>query len=99
MFRSQPELALPRHSIPEQLQRDQPVTFLVHLAAYQPVAVDRALPALVRLVGLVGLARRAVVVPEHRAERVHLQLAVRSAVVAAVVVLAAAAAEQTRSMR
>jgi hypothetical protein len=88
---------LPRHSIPEQLQRDQPVTFLVHLAAYQPVAVDRALPALVRLVGLV---RRAVVVPEHRAERVHLQLAVRSAVAAAVVVVqAAVAAEQTRSMR
>jgi hypothetical protein len=86
---------LPRHSIPEQLQRDQPVTFLVHLAAYQPVAVDRALPALVRLVALV---RRAVVVPEHRAERVHLQLVARSAV-AAVVVQAAAAAEQTRSMR
>jgi hypothetical protein len=97
VFRSQPELALPRHSIPEQLQRDQPVTFLVHLAACQPVAVDRALPALVRLV---GLARRAVVVPEHRAERVRLQLAVRSAVVAAVVVVqAAVAAEQTRSMR
>ena len=88
---------MPRHSIPEQLQRDQPVTFLVHLAAYQPVAVDRALPALVRLVGLV---RRAVVVPEHRAERVRLQLAVRSAVAAAVVVVqAAVAAEQTRSMR
>ena len=96
MFRSQPELALPRHSIPEQLQRDQPVTFLVHLAAYQPVAVDRALPALVRLVGLV---RRAVVVPERRAERVHLQLVARSAVAAAVVVQAAVAAEQTRSMR
>ena len=91
---------MPRHSIPEQLQRDQPVTFLVRLAAYQPVAVDRALPALVRLVGLVGLARRAVVVPEHRAERVRLQLAVRSAVAAAVVVVqAAVAAEQTRSMR
>ena len=72
------------------------MTFLVHLAAYQPVAVDRALPALVRLV---ALARRAVVVLEHRAERVHLQLAVRSAVAAAVVVQAAAAAEQTRSMR
>jgi hypothetical protein len=97
VFRSQPELALPRHSIPEQLQRDQPVTFLVHLAAYQPVAVDRALPALVRLVGLV---RRAVVVPERRAERVRLQPAVRSAVAAAVVVVqAAVAAEQTRSMR
>ena len=96
MFRSQPELALPRHSIPEERRRDQPVTFLVHLAAYQPVAVDRALPALVRLV---VLARRAVVVLEHRAERVHLQLAVRSAVVAAVVAQAAAAAEQTRSMR
>ena len=68
----------------------------MHLAAYQPVAVDRALPALVRLV---ALARRAVVVPEHRAERVHLQLVARSAVAAAVVVQAAAAAEQTRSMR
>lgn len=96
MFRSQPELALPRHSIPEQRRRDQPVTFLVHLAAYQPVAVDRALPAWARLVVLV---RRAVAVLEHRAERVRLQLAVRSAVAEAVVAQAAAAAEQTRSMR
>jgi hypothetical protein len=95
VFRSQPELALPRHSIPEERRRDQPVTFLVHLAACRPVAVDRALPALVRLVAQV---RRAVVVPEHRVERVRLQLAVRSAVVA-VVARAAAAAEQTRSMR
>ena len=72
------------------------MTFLVHPAACRPVAVDRALPALVRLVGLV---RRAVVVPEHRAERVHLQLVARSAVAAAVVAQAFAAAEQTRSMR
>jgi hypothetical protein len=50
------------------------------------------------LVRLVAQVRRAVVVPEHRVERVRLQLAVRSAVVA-VVALAAAAAEQTRSMR
>jgi len=71
------------------------VTFLVHPAAYQPVAVERVPPASVRLVALV---RRAVVVPEHRAEGVHLQLVVRLAV-AAVVVQAAAAAEQTRSMR
>jgi hypothetical protein len=73
------------------------VTFpVVHLAAYRQVAVDRAPPALVHLVALAGPA---VVVPEHRAERVRLQLAVRSAVAAAVVVQAAAAAEQTRSMR
>ncbi|HET9858035.1 MAG TPA: hypothetical protein VFP99_09385 [Chthoniobacterales bacterium] len=52
-------------------------------------------PAWARLVVLV---RRAVAVPEHRAERVRLQLVVRSAV-AAVVAQAAAAAEQTRSMR
>ena len=70
------------------------MTFPVRLAAYRRAAVDRVPPALVRLVVLV---RRAVVVPEHRAERVHLQLVVRSAV--AVVVQAAAAAEQTRSMR
>jgi hypothetical protein len=66
------------------------------LAACRRAAVDRVLPALVRPV---DLARPAVVEPEHRAELVHLQLGVRSAVVAAVVVLAVAAAEQTRSMR
>jgi hypothetical protein len=47
------------------------------------------------LVRPVALARSAVVEPEHRAELVHLQPAVRSVVVA-VVVLAAAAAAQTR---
>jgi hypothetical protein len=51
------------------------------------------------LVRPVALARPAVVEPEHRAELVHLQLAVRSVAVVAVVVLAAAAAAQTRSMR
>lgn len=96
MFRSQPELALPKHSIPEQRRRDPPVTFLVHLAACRPVAVDRALPAWVRRVVLV---RWAVAALGHRAERVRLQLVVRSAVAAAVVAQAAAAAEQTRSMR
>jgi hypothetical protein len=64
----------------------------VALAACRQAAVDRVLPALVRPV---ALARSAVVEPEHRAELVHLQLAVRSVVVA-VVVLAAAAAAQTR---
>ena len=67
----------------------------MHLAAYRQVAVERVLPALVRLV---ALARRAVVVLEHRADLVHLQLAARSAV-AAVVVQAAAAAAQTHSTR
>jgi hypothetical protein len=80
----------------EQRQRDQQVTFLAHLAAYRQAAVDRAPPALVRLV---ALARRAAVVLEHRAELVHLQPAVRSAVAAAVVVQAAAAAAQTHSTR
>jgi hypothetical protein len=79
----------------EERRLDQRVTFLARLAAYRPAAVDRVPPALVRLV---ELASRAVVVLEHRAEPVHPQPAVRSAV-AAVVVLAAAAAEQTRSMR
>jgi hypothetical protein len=96
VFRSQPELALPRHSLPEERRLDQRVTFLVHLAAYRQAAVERVPPALVRLV---ALARRAAVVLEHRAELVRLQLAVRSAVAAAVVVQAFAAAEQTRSMR
>jgi hypothetical protein len=59
------------------------------------VVVERAPQASVHLVALV---RRAVVVLEHRAELVHLQLAVRSAVAAAVG-QAVAAAEQTRSMR
>jgi len=72
------------------------VTFPAPLAACRQAAVDRVLPALVRPA---ALARPAVVEPEHRAELVRLQLAVRSAVVAAVVVLAAVAAEQTRSMR
>jgi hypothetical protein len=73
------------------------VTFLVHLAAYRQVAVDRVPPALVRLVARV---RRAVVVREHRAELVRLQLVVRSAVAAAVVAQAAeAAAAQTHSTR
>jgi hypothetical protein len=96
VFRSQPELALPRHSLPEERRLDQRVTFLVHLAAYRQAAVERVPPALVRLV---ALARRAAVVLEHRAELVRLQLAVHSAVAAAVVVQAFAAAEQTRSMR
>jgi hypothetical protein len=76
----------------EQRQRDPPVTFPAPLAACRQAAVAQARH-------LVALVRRAVVVLEHRAELVHLQLAVRSAVVVAVVVLAAAAAEQTRSMR
>ena len=65
---------MPRHSIPEQRRRDQPVTFLVHLAAYRRVAVDRVPLVLGRRVARV---RRAVVALEHRAELVHLQLAVR----------------------
>jgi hypothetical protein len=81
----------------EQRQRDRRVTFLVPLAAYRQVAVERVPPALVRLV---ARARRALVAPEHRAELVHLPLAVRSAVAAAVVVqAAAAAAAQTHSTR
>lgn len=97
MFRSQPELALPRHSLPEQRRLDQRVTSLVHLVAYRQAVVDRVPPALVRLV---ALARRVAVVPEQRAELLHLQLAVRSVVAAAVVVVrAAAAAAQTHSTR
>jgi len=69
------------------------VTFPVHLAAYRQVAVDRAPPALVRLVALV---RRALVALEHRAELVRLPLAVRSAVVA---VVARGAVEQIHSRR
>ena len=79
----------------EERRLDQPVTLLARLAAHRPAAVDRVPPALVHLVALL---RRGAVVPGPRAEPVHLQPAVRSAV-AAVVVLAAAAAEQTRSMR
>jgi hypothetical protein len=79
----------------EERRLDQRVTFLARLAAYRPAAVDRVPQVLAHLVALV---RRAVVVLEHRAEPVHPQPAVRSAV-AAVVVLAAAAVEQTRSMR
>jgi hypothetical protein len=95
VFRSQPELALPRHSLPEQLRLDQRVTFPVHSAANRQVAVDRVPPAFAHLV---VLARRAAVVPEHRAALVHLQVAVRSAVAAAVVAqAAAAAAAQTQS--
>jgi hypothetical protein len=86
-----PEQLLP----PVERQPDRPETFPVPLAAYRQVVVERARPALVHLVARV---RRAVVVLEHRAELVHPQPAVRSAV-AAVVVLAAAAAEQTRSMQ
>jgi hypothetical protein len=80
----------------DQRRLDQRVTFPVHLAACRPVAVERVPPALVRLVALVRLAA---VVPEHRAELVHLQLAVRSAAAAAAVVQAAAAAAQTHSTR
>ena len=96
MFRSQPELALPRHSLPEERRLDQRVTFPVHLAAYRQAAVERVPPALVRLV---ALARRAAVVLEHRAELVRLPRAVRLAVVVAAVVQAAAAAAQTHSTR
>lgn len=71
----------------DQRRLDQRVTFPVHLAACRPAAVERVPPALVRLV---VLARRALVVLEHRVELVHL-LAVRSAV--------AAAAAQTHSTR
>jgi hypothetical protein len=78
----------------EERQRDLPVTFPAHLAAYRQAAVERVPPALVRRV---ALARRALVGLEHRVEPVHLPLAVRSAV--AVVAQAAAAAGQTRSMR
>jgi hypothetical protein len=77
----------------EERPRDPTVTFPVRLEAYRQVAVERVPLA------LVGLVRRALVVLEHRAELVHLQLAVRSAVVAVVVAQAAAAAEQTHSMR
>ena len=99
MFRSQPELALPRHSLPEKRRLDQRVTSLVHLVAYRRVAVDRVPPALVRLVALARRAavvqgRPAVVAMERLAELVPLQPAVAAAVVQAV-----AAAEQTRSMR
>jgi len=59
------------------------------------VVVERAPQASVHLVALV---RQAVAVPGPRAERMHLQPAVRSAVAAAVG-QAVAVAEQTRSMR
>jgi len=59
------------------------------------VVVERAPQASAHLVALV---RQAVAVPGPRAERMHLQPAVRSAVAAAVG-QAVAVAEQTRSMR
>ena len=74
----------------EQRQRDPPVIFPAPLAAYRRVVVERA--------RLVALVRRAAVVREHRAELVHLQPAVRSAVAAAVG-QAVVAAEQTRLTR
>jgi hypothetical protein len=89
--------------LPEQLllqeerRLDRRVTFRAPLAAYRQAAVDRVLPALVRLVVLVR--RRVVVALERRAEPVRRQRAVRSAAVAVVVDQAVAAAEQTRSMR
>jgi len=67
----------------------------VPLVAYRQVVVERATPASVRLVALV---RQAVAVPGPRAELVHLQPAVRSAVAAAVG-QAVVAAEQTRLTR
>jgi len=76
---------------PEQLlPPDRPETFPAPLAAYRQEVVERA--------HLVALVRQAVAVPGPRAERMHLQPAVRSAVAAAVG-QAVAVAEQTRSMR
>jgi hypothetical protein len=87
---------LPGQLRPQEERRlDRRVTFPVPLVAFRPVAVGRVPLELVRLVGLV---RRAAVVPERLAELVHPRLAVRSAVAAAVV-QAVAAAEQTRSVR
>ena len=69
--------------------------FPAPLAAYRQVVVERAPPAWAHLVALV---RRGAAVPEPRAEPVHSQPAVRSAVAAAVG-QAVAAVEQTRSTR
>jgi len=81
---------------PEQLlPPDRSETFPAPLVAYRQVVVERAPQASAHLVALV---RQAVAVPGPRAERMHLQPAVRSAVAAAVG-QAVAVAEQTRSMR
>ena len=93
-MRSQPDLALPRHSLPgqlvlqEQRQPDRPATFPVRLAACRQAAVEREHP--------VAPVRPAVVVAlERRAALVQLRLAVRSVVVAAAV--GQAAVVQTHS--
>jgi hypothetical protein len=88
-LRSQPDLALPRHLLPEQRQPDPPGTFPVRLAACRQAAVERERPVALEHLALVALERRAALV--------QLRTAVHS--VAAAVVQAAAAAEQTRSMR